>query len=369
MAANTSLPTKGIIPTTTTSECSKTFSICVSDAQVDLGGNRTQQDFGFVFNGKYWTVAAIFDGHGNDGHSNAAGEAAMAMIQEEGFYEQLLCDPQTTADAIFDRMQQSNFDLLIERLQSKGIDYEIRDGNIFCPRNNILRGGTTATLVFADTSGLVTTMNAGDSDAWMYDDEKGTKLNAEHSAETPSEYDRLVACNYPRGYGSEVDTEGGAATKCVYDLAHFVRNPKLGVELSSAVVHGETPLVPYYVCNLDQKPATLVQVTDERGTTHKLAMSRSIGDENLRKGGVISTPEVSQHRVTDATVIKVASDGLWDAIETSKEHGATLSAVSEMGLDPNVLCEHWFKKTKKKSESVFGVRGSDNMWAYVMTLS
>lgn len=342
------------------------FSIRISDAQVDLGGKRTQQDFGFTFQGENWAVVAIFDGHGNDGHSNVAGAAALSIIEEDGFYERLLSDLETTSQAIFDKMQQSNYDLVIERLRKQGVEYEIRDGNIFCARNRILRGGTTATLVFADTSGLVTTMNAGDSDAWMFDSQKATKLNADHFPEIPGEFDRIVASKYPRGYGSSPEDPSGCASKCVYDLAHFMPDHR-GVEISSATIHGGTPLLPYFVCNLDQKPATLVCVTDENGTTHKLAMTRCIGDENLRKGGVISKPDVSQHRITAPTVIKIASDGLWDAIKSSGEHLRTVSAMESIGMEPNGLCQDWFKKTKELSEKVFGSVG-DNMWAYVMTM-
>ena len=342
------------------------FSIRISDAQADLGGKRTQQDFGFTFQGENWAVVAIFDGHGNDGHSNVAGAAALSIIEQDGFYEMLVSDPETTSQTIFDRMQQSNFDLILERLHNKGVEYEIRDGYIFCTRNGILRGGTTATLVFADTSGLVTTMNVGDSDAWLFDSQKGTKLTAEHFPETPGEFDRIVASKYPRGYGSSSTDPAGCPSKCVYDLAHFMKDSR-GIELDANAIHGETPLNPYFVCNMDKKPATLIQVTDEKGTKHKLAMTRSIGDENLRKGGVISKPDVSQCRIYSPSVIKIASDGLWDAIDTSKEHFNTTEAIDALGMDPNSLCVNWFRKTKRLSEGLFGSNG-DNMWAYVMTM-
>ena len=126
-------------------------------------------------------------------------------------------------------------------------------------------------------------------------------------------------------------------------------------------------LVPYYVCNVDLCPATVVTVVDEHHFTHKLAMTRAIGDENMRKGGVISTPSHSQYRLTTRAIVKVASDGYWDAILSSNELAVTNEAVSRVGFDANALCKDWFQKTKMLSDKEFRGVG-DNMWGYIVTI-
>jgi serine/threonine protein phosphatase PrpC len=50
-----------------------------------------------------------------------------------------------------------------------------------------------------------------------------------------------------------------------------------------------------------------------------LAMSRSVGDTVGKAAGVISTPEITTHKITDADrYLVIASDGLWEFIETEE---------------------------------------------------
>ena len=50
-----------------------------------------------------------------------------------------------------------------------------------------------------------------------------------------------------------------------------------------------------------------------------LAMSRSVGDTVGKAAGVISTPEITSHTLTDADrYLIIASDGLWEFIETDE---------------------------------------------------
>lgn len=49
------------------------------------------------------------------------------------------------------------------------------------------------------------------------------------------------------------------------------------------------------------------------------AMSRSVGDTVGKAAGVISTPEITTHKLTDADrYLVIASDGLWEFIETEE---------------------------------------------------
>lgn len=337
----------------------QTLKIGLSEAQTHLGGKRTQQDCGFTLETPLYSVLAVFDGHGGDGYSNAAMAAAKLYVSRSTFYDELKRAPQQTAETLFASMQQSNFDFAVQGLRDKGVEYEVRDGHIYCKNPADIRGGTTATLVVVDTSGLVTTMNVGDSDAWMYSKTNAIKLTAEHSVETPEEYDRLMALS--------LVLESPKKVRCLYDRPSMMMPMGVSDDIPSDAVHGNKELCPYYVSNLDRKPATILAVTDENGTVHKLAMSRAIGDENLRKGGLISIPSVSQHQITEASVIKIASDGYWDAIESSVELRKTNDAIERLGMDPNKLSSDWFSHCKTVSDREFGMVG-DNMWGYVATI-
>ena len=56
------------------------------------------------------------------------------------------------------------------------------------------------------------------------------------------------------------------------------------------------------------------RVWDRQGM-HGLAMSRAFGDRNLRKAGVITTPEVSERLVDKSDrMLILGSDGIWDWI-------------------------------------------------------
>ena len=333
------------------------FKITVSAACSHLGGKRSQQDCGIRVETEKFTLVGVFDGHGADGFSDEAAKVAECFVQRPNFYATLLKDPTRVGSILFSAMQRSVFEFTKRTLGERGISFDVRAGHIYCNNSSCLRGGTTATLVFVDISGLVTTLNVGDSDAWMYTSTVATKLNGDHTPETPEEYHRLMSLN----------TQGSNKTECVYD-----RPPSMLTRGGSDVipkehVDGQKPLVPYYVCNLDQKPATLVRVTDEHGHRFKLAMTRALGDENLRKGGIHHLPSVSQVQIKGTSVIKIASDGYWDAIKTSEELSRTNAAISSLTLDANCLCEDWFTKTKAISDREFGGVG-DNMWGYIITV-
>lgn len=330
------------------------FKVTVSPPQAHLGGKRAQQDCGFSIQTDEYSMAAVFDGHGADGFSNAAMAAARGMLNRPIFYKKLLETPQKTAEILFAAMQRSNFEETVRKLESKNVSHEIRDGHIYCTNNMRLRGGTTASLVFVDPKGLVTTLNVGDSDAWLFSGSKSRKLTADHTPTSPEEYDRLMS------YEKE-----GFKTECVYDCPSFMA-PRGSLTLTSAMVHGSEPLTPYYYCNRDHKPATMIRVSGPRGT-QQMAMTRSIGDENMRKGGIISTPSVSQFQIQTPSIIKIASDGYWDAIVTAEESAATSEAVMRHGYDANKLCEDWFQTTKTVSDREFNGVG-DNMWGYIITV-
>lgn len=337
-----------------------TFKIGLSGAQTHLGGKCTQQDCGFSLKTQFYSVLAVFDGHGNDGFSNAAMAVAKSYVSRPAFYEELKRTPQKTAGALFAAMQRSNFEFVVERLQHNGVEHEVRDGHIYCTKTVLLRGGTTATLVIIDIHGLVTTMNVGDSDAWMHSASVSTKLTAEHSVETPEEYDRLMALS--------LVLESPKKVHCLYDRPSMVMPMGVSDDIPADAVHGKKDHCPYYISNVDGKPATILAATDENGIVHKLAMSRALGDENVRKCGLISTPSVSQHQIREASVIKIASDGYWDAIKSSVELTKTNDAIERLGMDPNKLASDWFVKTKTVSDREF--RGSgDNMWGYVAVVS
>ena len=106
----------------------------------------------------------------------------------------------------------------------------------------------------------------------------------------------------------------------------------------------------YSVKNVDYEPATYMQYV-HIGEIHKLAMTRSIGDLIMRRGGIISEPSVSQIQVEDDTVVLIATDGYWDNIVSSNITSMIDILVSRHGLDQmDQIASRWFDAIEKSSD-------------------
>jgi serine/threonine protein phosphatase PrpC len=331
-----------------------TFSVNVSKKLSDIGGQAIQQDSGLHFTitdqrGCTCHVVIICDGHGHAGEniSNMATTTFYHEMSSSGFYDRFKENPTETAILMFKTAQENVFRYMVEYIEQRELEYEIRDGHIYSS-SMILKGGTTATVVLADEEGTVFTMNVADSEAWMIQGLNAIQLTADHLPDTLSEYERIQAI-YP-------------STKHLYDRRSYMKAHTRGDD-----VFPITEQKGYYIKNVNGDWATVLVITEGSSASLKLAFTRSIGDENLRKGGVIETPSVSSHMATESAVILVASDGFWDNIKTSEIVAKTQADGEMCSYNSESMGQQWFKRISAENYTNFG-HGRDNMMGYLITM-
>ena len=325
------------------------FVVLVSEQLSDIGGQAVQQDSGLHFtvfdqHGHKCEIVIICDGHGPNGKniSQMVTTTFYNEMSSSGFYDRFKQNPSNIAESMFSVAQENVFRYMVECLDRGDNAYEIKDGHIYSA-SEILRGGTTATIVMVDDQGCVFTMNVADSEAWIIQGDDALKLTADHLPDTLSEFERIRECS--------------PTTTHLYDRRYYMTAHARGDDIFPI-----TEQRGYYVKNVNEDWATVLV---EPTTSQKLAFTRSIGDENMRKGGVIATPSVYARTVTESAVIKVASDGFWDNIKTSTLVSKTREdAENKMGMD---MGQHWFERIKKENYKNFK-HGRDNMMGYLITI-
>lgn len=337
-----------------------TYTLRVSSAQHDIGGARVQQDNGLRAeivgsDGSKAVVAAVFDGHGvGRGERFSAickDQLEAVLVGEDHFKDRFDANPEAVGRDIFSKMHQACFEFNKRHLTLIGAVFEERDGLIQTVRSRDITGGTTATVVIATDKGQVHCFNAGDSDAWLIKDGKATTLTGDHTPECPAEYARIQAACPETEHIFDYNRMCGMARREDGDHIFPKRDGFAG----------------YYRKNLSGHMATLLQVKNGRHVSH-LAMTRSIGDEPLRRGGVTWEPSYVSCHAGSNSVINIASDGYWDCIAHSDIVRATQRSVAKHGYDADALCRDWFETTERAARLHFG--GSrDNMWGYTVTIT
>ena len=379
---------------TNSQEVERVFTINVSNVKADKGGSSTQEDFGFVTEicdekGHKFFVIGVLDGHGQRGreYSQEVGKVMQKTVEIPGFCEAMMRDPQAAGANLFQAGQDCAFELfkaiLKERdihytVDSQGqvlldygtIDHMISDvDEVTCTRGQCreekfrlpdgpkvgAKGGTTATLVFIGEDGSVITMNAGDTDAWSITGSTQSKLTSDHQPTSSSEHERICR-DFP---------ESSRA------ISIFDRPQSTPPHPKGDLVFVNREFGGYSVKNVDREPATYLQFMDDGGLSHtsyKLAVTRSIGDFVMRRGGVISEPSVSRVQMENDTVVLIATDGYWDNIVSENIGATTNLIVTKHGLQhANMIATEWFEDTEKAARRNFGSY-RDNMLGYVITL-
>lgn len=333
------------------------FRVTVSDEASDIGGQRVQQDNGLWFecvgqDGRKLLVTGVFDGHGrNRGQvfSQLAVEKLGQMLSSDGFKERFDASPEAIGREIFSAISSACFDTNCAELTLLGHEYMVEDG-LIKPLTDLtlekIGGGTTGTVVFVSDTGTVHTFNVGDSDAWLVTGENAVRLNANHSPDSESEYDRVHAI--------------APETEFTYHYQVACGFPRR--KDGSHVFPKREDFEGYYIKNVSGDWATLMSVG-----LYSLAMTRSFGDEPLRHGGLSAEPSYSVHQVTDTSIVQLASDGFWDNIQNVKIASETVAIVQKHGYDVEKLNRDWFEQTCVKARTNFG-SSRDNMWGYTIVL-
>ena len=333
------------------------FHVQSSEAKHDIGGSVLQQDNGLSVeitgqDGTKACVVAIFDGHGlyrGGEFSTLCKNIIQDIISCDMFKDRFDANPHSVGHEIFYKMHIGCFELNKRYLTSRGIQFEDRGGLIYTDDISNIIGGTTATLLIVNDIGQVHCFNVGDSDVWLVDGIKAISLSVEHAPQSKSEYARIQA-SWPE-------------TKHIFDYKRFCGMKK---RKDGDHIFPERLFRGYYMKNVSGEMATHVRVKHIHGVS-QLAMTRSIGDEPVRHGGVIWEPSYTYHQADNNTVIKMASDGYWDSIVNDDIAHDTGVEINKCGYDANALCDEWFVSTSLKSELNFGST-RDNMWGYVITI-
>ena len=171
---------------------------------------------------------------------------------------------------------------------------------------SVADGGSTASVLCVDEIGAVKVFHVGDSEVRYYDKpaddgiDDGIALTYDHSATSVDEYKRIKTLGIP------VKFEFGQCPLYYPPRPVFVNDP-------DPIINPEGGFA--YSTIRNDFNAYVIGPMNER-----LAMTRSIGDYNMKKmNGVISaTPSVLHAPPPPAGVrraIVIASDGLWDGMK------------------------------------------------------
>ncbi len=243
-------------------------------------------------------LLAVFDGHGTYGE-----EAAISVA------ESFAAAPAATPfESVFADAHAAFHATLRSHMTARGVAFTEADGAFYKPTGFSYyptpatphTGGTTATAVRIDTAtGAMTAAHVGDSEAMYFDadDAPGVTLCVgDHTPTSLAEFTRVrTTCARP----AEFIFGGNPQTRHI-----FV--PAVGG------AHVMNPAGGFQYADVRNSWAAYV-----RSGNDMLAMTRALGDFNLHRNGLITTPDVTTVAAPAAGVTRavvVASDGLWDAV-------------------------------------------------------
>ena len=247
-----------------------------------------------------YNLFGVLDGHGKDGH-------LVSQFCKETIYNKLKNHPllqKKDIDFLYKQLKKENYKL-IENIFLE-TDKEIKNQNL-----DFNKSGTTCIIIIQLGIHLICA-NVGDSRSILIKNNQIILLSTDCKPDIPKEYNRII--------------ENGGNIQC-----EVILNGK---------VFG--PLRIY-----------------EKGKTYPgIAMSRSLGDYNSKKVGVIPNPLFYEHKINnDIKYILVCSDGVWEFISNEEamkicEKYYQLKDVCGLCKELiNVSRESW-KKNKVMSDDI-----------------
>ena len=277
----------------------------------EYGNKKTNQDTFIIeknVNGVLnFNIFGVLDGHGDDGHfvSQFVSRFVVHKIKNHPLIKKL-----DEPKKIYNQLISNGYEIIANI-------YLDADVQIQKEKFNVTRSGTTIVLVIQLEEHIICA-NTGDSRAIaIYDDNYEDKDNLVSSKifplsfdckpNLPSEMKRIIQC-------------GGVVEKAEYS------------DDEEEEEEDEDPL-PYRVWAKGE---------DYPG----LAMSRSIGDMDAKKVGVIPNPQIVEYKIDYfSKYILLASDGIWEFI--SNEEAMSVGNKYYLRNDPKGLCHELTQKAIK----------------------
>ncbi|CAD8071410.1 unnamed protein product [Paramecium primaurelia] len=233
---------------------------------------------------------AVYDGHGSSGKE--ASQAANDYIQT--FLEK---NPKRIKALQNDKQRESflksAFKNAEAKLRSSGIDYS--------------NSGTCAISIFV-VKNMCYIANLGDSRAVLFrqtaKEKLAIELSYDHKPTRPDEKERIIRC-------------GGKIER---------------------LIHDGQPVGPYRIWADDEGPG--------------IAMTRTLGDLQAKKIGLISEPEVQHIELTKQDKFMViGSDGVWDVMSSAEVCGFVLKHEPKESVAEAIVTEcrsRWDEMNKQK---------------------
>ena len=314
-------------------------SLMVASGTADMPGRRVEMEdaccvLPFQKNGKPYCLAAVCDGHGDQGKiSNFVADNVLPLLQDTMAGDDLNWEDVWTKTCL-------------------KLDAKIK-GTPYLPK-----GGSTAVMALI-TENEIIVANVGDSRAILIQSSQNTE-------DTPSLKDEDEVKSENDTSSNDLPPIDGIAIAMSEDHKPELQNEKLRIEEAGLKV------IEVKYTEEDGEEVTVHKV--ERGT-EKLAMSRSFGDFDFKSNKEKAPEEQAVSAVPDVVVrrrdhdsdqfLVLACDGIWDVMNNNEVKDFLLDQVKVRAGHETVLPDAGDALTRK----CFDEGSEDNMTTVILALS
>jgi len=255
-----------------------------------MGNRNENQDTFFIGTHMF----GVFDGHGDKGLSCA--ETACKVFAN------------ASLDAGFSKLD-AGFSKIFADAENTV--------KIVCPHTYHGAGGTTASILYIDPlEGYCKVAHVGDSEVRYYDTEgDGVSLTSDHSPTSLEEFHRIRSqITIPAEHEFQKYSAFSARPVFIKSNDEWIMDPKGGNKY----------------CTVRNDWGTYLVCPD---TGQRLAVTRALGDFNMKRCGVSAEPTITTVDKPAPNVIRaivMASDGLWDIMQYA-EVGAIVRTPAVLG--------------------------------------
>lgn len=300
------------------------------------GKRRENQDVikHYVSDDKNLIILSVFDGHG-ERYGRIAAEVAATTVTS---YLLQQSDLKTNTECrLFEAFDKAHDNIREELLQQGSERIADHSGVVF-EKNNIIMGGTTATVAVIINQHDLFVANVGDSDAILFNKEDFKVLTSCHSPENVEEKKRIDATDGKK----PLFLYSGSATKLPKQI------------YSSS---GEVTKRGNYTKNVRNELASIVSV-DYMHKVYFLAMTRTLGDFYFHTHGVSSKPSINKYTMED-NILLLCSDGVWDNWKYEDVQSVMASQTFDDQKDISAIGNDFFNETLYRGLQNFGNKRDD----------